>query len=64
MLKDSQDELAILRQKHVDLDKDHERQIPAIVRRLQELRRWIQMLMEGRPGGTQGMKGIDSTGDQ
>jgi hypothetical protein len=48
MLKDAEDdsELAILRQRYVDLDKDHEQQIPAIVRRLQELRHWIQVLKE------------------
>lgn len=46
MLKDAQDELAILRQRYLDLDKDHEQLIPAIITRSQELRRWIQVLKE------------------
>jgi hypothetical protein len=46
MLKDAQDERAILRQRYVELDKDHEQQIPAIVRRLQKPRRRIQVLKE------------------
>jgi hypothetical protein len=46
MLKDAEDELAILRQRYVELDKDHEQHIPAIVRRLQEVRCWIRVLKE------------------
>jgi len=46
MLKDAQDELAIVRQRYVVLDKNHEQEIPDIVRRSQELRHWIQVLKE------------------